>query len=61
MSVTEFTPAGSRDGIPLVQHHCARNGVAYVSAVPSEPGDPYVVPMCGCRPAEEGEGESEPA
>jgi hypothetical protein len=33
-----FTRAGSRDGIALCQHACARyRGITYVSAMPSAP------------------------
>ena len=51
----EFADAGSVDGIPLVQHRCLvyqTGGVAYVSPVPSQPGDEYLVPGCGCRPGD---------
>jgi hypothetical protein len=50
-----FTPAGSVDGIPLVQHTCERFSApcAYVSAEPSPSGDAYLVPGCGCRPVSE--------
>lgn len=46
----EFEDAGTRDGTALVQHRCPgfRPGesvpVTYVSALPSEPGDEYLVP-----------------
>ncbi len=50
MTHVEFIAIGNRDGIPLFQHECARNGVAYVSATPSGPRDSYKVPMCGCWP-----------
>jgi hypothetical protein len=53
-----FTPAGSVNGVALVQHLCPGWGgrgvpVAYVSAQPSPPGDEYRVPGCGCRPEQE--------
>jgi hypothetical protein len=54
MPRVEFRPAGSVDGIPLVEHTCARPGpvmgVTWVSAAPSDDDDPYRVPFCGCRP-----------
>jgi len=58
VTLVEFRPAGSVSGpdgpIPLAEHTCARPGPAqgclYVSAEPSAEGDPYMVPMCGCRP-----------
>lgn len=57
---TEFIPAGVREGVPLVQHQCERSGeITYVSAVPSDPGDPCVVPGCGCRPLTEKEEKEE--
>jgi hypothetical protein len=54
MRTAEFTDAGVIDGIPLVQHRCPAyrpGGVVYVSPSPSQPGDEYLVPGCGCRPA----------
>lgn len=45
-----FTLAGQRDGTALVRHACARFGVACLSEQPSSPGDPHVIPGCGCRP-----------
>jgi hypothetical protein len=55
MALVPFRPAGAVSGIPLVEHTCARPGPAqgcrYVSAIPSPPDDPYIVPFCGCRPA----------
>ncbi len=52
--LTEFTSSGMRDNTPLVRHRCPRyHGSSYVSAAPSPPGDPYLVPGCGCRPAGE--------
>lgn len=54
----EFTPAGARSGIALMQHDCARFRVAYVSEAPSAPGDPFMIPGCGCRPLREKENDS---
>lgn len=59
MSTTvAFTSAGTKDGIPLVQHACPGHAggpiVMYVSAAPSPPGADYQVPGCGCRPVEKG-------
>jgi hypothetical protein len=58
MPRAEFRPAGSIDGIPLVEHTCKRpcrvTGVTWVSAEPSADDDPYRVPFCGCRPIDPG-------
>jgi hypothetical protein len=53
MPRVEFRPAGSVSGIPLAEHTCQRfRGARYVSSQPSADDDPYMVPFCGCRPAE---------
>jgi hypothetical protein len=54
--VTTFTPAGTRDGIALVQHECpAFGGVRYLSEAPFTAADGSPVPICGCQPGSEEE------
>lgn len=51
MTKTIFQAVGRTGDIWLFGHPCARFGCAYISAEPSRDDDPYVVPMCGCRPS----------